>query len=1001
MRNKILIAVSLVIVAVGGFFALRPPTAEPDQPEVAVRDGVGRQAESTPAPALSEVDDGPSRSAPARVTEASAPMAASGNLPKDHPWFGQLAGVTGRLVEEDGTPVTEMRVELIEVDMTALMKESFAPRSLESPDIDETFTDADGRFVLQGARQGAYHALNIGRGTGRATLRIVEQSLEHGELTDLGDIVLPAFGTIIGKIIDEDGEPVPGARVRAAPVPSIVMEVGILDVREGVAAAVKDDSDGDSVGAPSAMVFEVPRRVFTYLDRLPVPMTMTAEDGSFRLEGVTPGVVSGGGDKAGHVSGIFGPVTLSAGQEFDVGEVELTFGREVSGRVTDGAGNPVAGAEVLVGALLTVAPVAIMHPAGTTDDDGYYSIEGIRETGQLMATARRKRADAWVTAEAPGLSETIDIDLPTAQPVTLRVNDEEGEPVAGAEIRVRSADMSGDMFGAMLAMEVMGGEGTKKTTTVEGEPGVYTVQDITYGRWQFEVKADGCAPVYTEVEHRSEGTSATVVVARGRSLRLTAVDGETKEPIRAVHATLIGPKGPMFDAYAAAFTDDVGVAELGPLSPTWYEDMTEGSQSFFRGATIVAEHPRYGKGVVKLDADSSDVVVEMPPACTVTGRVHWAGENPPALYMLVLRNTARGPDAAVTQAFAPPRTSLTNIEGRFSFKGVAPGEYKILIMERYLEGDPIGLIVSQKEPNVLDDRSVTVAVGEENFVDVALTPDGQVEGGTFVGRITSSGSPLAGLEVRVGGGDDADTYTTDGRGEFRTDPYPVMDRVRIRISGEIPMGDGTVEDRVVFQERRRPTSGVETRIDIDLQLQKLVVQVVDARTGDPMPEVKASLGSGRGWRRRSNTMDTTDASGRVAVFLPDEKDYTLTLEGDAVAKLTRPVSSRDIRGAEPHLTIEMQAAVVCKGTVVLPEGRRANRAWFQIMSIDEEDMTEGSGQWTQAKEEDLTFEVKGLMPGEYQARMWGGGGMIVTTFDLGMNGDDRVVLDFANPTPPR
>ena len=43
----------------------------------------------------------------------------------DHPWAALLSGVTGRIVEEDGTPVVAIRVELLEGDISALLEPQF------------------------------------------------------------------------------------------------------------------------------------------------------------------------------------------------------------------------------------------------------------------------------------------------------------------------------------------------------------------------------------------------------------------------------------------------------------------------------------------------------------------------------------------------------------------------------------------------------------------------------------------------------------------------------------------------------------------------------------------------------------------------------------------------------------------------------------------------------------------------------------------------------------
>ena len=999
MRAKLFaLAAALIAAAVAAFFLLDSGGGDEAPPTDVGRRDQGREAEEPDRDELAGVSAA-EREAARTVAEAPVgPRLGSGAIGDDHPWAGQLAGVTGRLVEEDGSPVAGLPVELMEVDVTSLLKTEHSPLGLDSPDVDSAVSGEDGRFVLDGARISAYHALSIGRGTGRAQLRLVDQALENGQRTDLGDIVLPAFATIVGTVIDEDGEPVEGARIRALPVPRIVMDVGTLDVREGVSVFAHEPEDP----IEESFVFDVPDRVFTYLERLPIPTTYSGEDGTFRLEGVMPGSVSGGADAAGHVAAVFGQIDLEAGDEHDVGELELLFGRDVTGRVVDLAGEGVAGADVLVGATLAMAPVAILQPAGVSDDDGYFSIEGIPETGQLVAVARRTSNDSWAPAQAQGLSTNIEVKLPTAYPVTVRLNDAEGEPVPGAEIILRSNEDTNQMMQMVFAMEMLRGEAPQPAPSREVEPGVYEVDRVTFGSWQVEANAPGFADAYGTVNHTSEGTSLTMTMSRGKMLRVTALDGATGEPVANAHVALVGPRGMMFDAYESAFTDETGVTELGPLSDTWYEDMTSNGRGFMNGVSVVAEHPKFGKALQAVNQDSAEVALEMPVSCTVQGRVHWGGEDPSAVYMLALRHQER--EKPMVQMMEPPRTSVSNLTGHFRFTGVAPGTYMLTVMERYFDGDPIKLIVDQKEPTLIEDRQIVVEVGEPTFVDVELSPSGEGPKGAFVGRITSNGGPLAGLTVEVrSGGDTIEEIVTDGAGEFETQEYPVMERYRVRISGEVPQPDGSLKDQEIFSERRRPKSGEPDRIDIDLTYSAIVVQVVDAGTGAPKANIRASLSKAdrRRWRGQTGgQIDPSGADGMLNILLPDNDEYRLTLEGEDIAKTTVDIDASRIVGAAPHMTVRVESAVPCSGTIVLPDGDDTN--WFRVVRATGEE-PEGFGNpddeigWFSADEEDDTFSVPGMLPGQYRAQLWNGpGGFRTVEFELGPNGDTGLVLDFAN-----
>jgi hypothetical protein len=307
------------------------------------RERTGRSRGELPAPAPAEAPlaasevalepHGAAPSAPEPVearAERSAVASSSAGSTR-----GDLAGLTGRVVESDGSPVAGIRVALLEFQGSLLFDGAALDEEKPSLELEETVTDTSGRFLLGGANQQALHGLGVDLGGPRSTLRVLDQALVHHERTDIGDVVLAAFGVLTGRVVDDRGAPVAGARVRCAQLPPQILQVQPQEFRSDVVIAM----NRGAMGGQGEAILELPGWVSAQLDRLPVPTTQSGADGRFRLEGVPLAKVVGGADLRGYVGTTFGPLDLTGGGQ-DAGDLVLKHGRTVHGVVEDSSGGP-------------------------------------------------------------------------------------------------------------------------------------------------------------------------------------------------------------------------------------------------------------------------------------------------------------------------------------------------------------------------------------------------------------------------------------------------------------------------------------------------------------------------------------------------------------------------------------------------------------------------------------------------------------------------------------
>lgn len=242
--------------------------------------------------------------------------------------------LTGRLVAA-GRPLGGVRVQ--------------AWRDLLLPTVArlaESLTDADGYFVFNGLQPGIYGLLlegpNVPRGS-RVERVIIAEREDH----DVGVMSLPAPGSLIGRLIDEDGQALAGVQVFDSPGPFPRFDPAIRDI--GLA------------------FFE----------------TLTDEFGRFAFEGVVPGRHNLLAVSPEYVdTQIIG--TVGQGATHDLGVKTLRRGGALFGHVVDTEGNPISNAQVIP----TGTSIAAQAVQGVrTRIDGSFDLRGLGPFRTILVRA--------------------------------------------------------------------------------------------------------------------------------------------------------------------------------------------------------------------------------------------------------------------------------------------------------------------------------------------------------------------------------------------------------------------------------------------------------------------------------------------------------------------------------------------------------------------------------------------------------------------------------------
>jgi protocatechuate 3,4-dioxygenase beta subunit len=385
--------------------------------------------------------------------------------------------VAGVVVDDAGKPVPYATVRVAGKGQQIWMTQSRQATS-----------DQAGTFELRGLSRTQLQARAEGP---TAASKLVELDLirqpEHRDLR----IVLDVSGTIAGIVVDETGQPVPEVQVNAFPdlldgasadglalagMSSAMTDgAGAFAIRglpdggyrlwaarqsgamsfgwgeQGVQAKTGDAAVTITLAAPGSVIGKIVIDGATAPPKLATlqlghqASTPAARDGTFAIRDVAPGKYDLRVRGPEFAELVVRDVTIAPGKPTDVGTLTVMRGRQLTGRVVDGKGKPVAGAKVRIGDMLfsmdgaedqleNFEEMAGMR-TGITDQDGTFTLVGIgKKRTQVMADhPARGRSDASQIPAGTDDPPPVTLTLRGFGSITGRVT-LKGEPAAGVNV---------------------------------------------------------------------------------------------------------------------------------------------------------------------------------------------------------------------------------------------------------------------------------------------------------------------------------------------------------------------------------------------------------------------------------------------------------------------------------------------------------------------------------------------------------------------------------------
>lgn len=517
--------------------------------------------------------------------------------------------ISGQVVDVEGEPIIDAKI--VAMPAAEDSQKSLANRKLSSR---PTQSDAKGTFILQGllAEQRVFLTIEHPGYLGQ-----VVEGVEVPIDVPL-KVVMQRAARVSGRVEDPSGEPIVGAEVRLGGVGRAAGTVGLR-----------------TAGDDNAL------------------QTVSDDQGQFDLPGVIPGTVELEAVMEDFLPSEAQRLEIERGAWTDDVVLVLRRGNVLTGRVTNGRGQPVAGARLTLG-----------HTLARSDAEGAYRLSGL-PLGDLELEARHpeyNRTTRQVTIEPE--DNSLDLVFEGGATVLGRVLDGAQKPVVGASVR----------------FEQQARRDFHQYHAISDSEGAFEVPSVALGHYRVVAERQGFASHELEggldVDEQtvedvelflSPGTELSGQVRGLDFAELSEVEVEAQSgPYRSVPAVV---------DYEGKFR----IEDLGP--GVW-----KLKARLYGGRREAESRVAISSGVERIEKD-----IEFGGGLTLSGQVLFDGEPLPRTWVSV-RGLGIDLERSVTSDY----------EGRFRLLDLKPGSYRLSLSSNR------ETMVHNEDLELVEDRDVLV-----------------------------------------------------------------------------------------------------------------------------------------------------------------------------------------------------------------------------------------------------------------------------------------------------
>jgi len=668
-------------------------------------DGTFRIADC--APGIVQIEAIGPQTARARLENvlARAPREGETLDPATNTLYLQPGGrLAGRVTGPDGKPMegAEVAAAPAEGSLFAMIRDGGSSER----------SDASGRYVLEGLPAGSRYnvtARKAGLTDGEAGPIPVEAGTDRQDV----DLRLETGAAITFRLVTVDDAPVAETEVRVDPSGERRGRGGRGGLRMGLGTVAPEQIVPGASGK-----FTVKN-----LDAGTFDVTLSPVDGADIVKQA---------------------VVLKNGETLDLGTMKIRESKSISGRVTDGHGDPVANAQI--GTFWMEGGQARMREARSRAD-GRYKLAGLGD---------ETLGDVWVNAEnyaplskdglMPG-DTAANFTLEKMGAVTGRVLLPEGAAPVAFKVEAHPEAKAGE---ERPGMRFVVNRGFPEPNRVFSDPqGNYRLEGVPPGTVTIEVKADGYAPTRKAgIEVRSDAVAdaGTLTLSLGRTVRGRVLAAKDDMPVAGATVSLAQAQG--FGGMRFAGGDAQESAAVTGIDGAFAIAGLE-SRTYTVAATQPDFSPNNGRVEVPSDADVDDFVIRLSKGGTLTGTVRDAQKQPVQGATILVTKIPMGGGG--------PQTVSTGPDGRYTIEKMAPGDYVVM---RQNAGGPIMLMAGIKQATVKEGETTVFDLDEAakiNLTGRVLKGDQPVPNAmVFFSKPGGTGS--SGVDMRTGQSDAAGRY---------------------------------------------------------------------------------------------------------------------------------------------------------------------------------------------------------------------------------------------------